>query len=65
MISRFTSMDTSDPLVKYLMLSDTERASTLKPMARLRRKANEAQAGVQQGVTHTFDAHPAPPVQSR
>ena len=35
MISTFTSIDTSDPLVEYLMLTDRERTSAVKPMAQL------------------------------
>jgi hypothetical protein len=41
MISTFTSFDTSDPLVKYLMLTDRERASAVTPMAQLFAKAIE------------------------
>ena len=44
MISTFTVSDTSDPLVKYLMLSDRERASAVKPMAELHTKAREEDA---------------------
>jgi len=35
MISTFTASDTSHPLVKYLMLSDSERANAVTPMAEL------------------------------
>ena len=35
MISTFTSSDTSDPLIKYLMLTDAERESAEKPAASL------------------------------
>jgi serine/threonine protein kinase/ubiquitin len=45
MISTFTSVDISDPLVKYLMLTDRERASAVKPMAQLCAKAREEGAG--------------------
>jgi ubiquitin len=40
----------SDPLVQYLMLSDGERASAVKPMALLRAKAEAA--GVDRGSTY-------------
>jgi hypothetical protein len=60
MISTFTSIDTHDPLVKYLMLPDSERATTPKPMAKLREKAMKE--GAQKGETYTFDAQPVPPV---
>jgi hypothetical protein len=56
MISTFTSSDTSDPLVKYLMLSDSERASARKPMAELRTKAS--QSGAKKNATFTFDPMP-------
>mmetsp|Transcript_49258 Transcript_49258/g.87957 ORF Transcript_49258/g.87957 Transcript_49258/m.87957 type:complete len:717 (-) Transcript_49258:809-2959(-) len=41
MISTFTSSDTSDPLVKYLMLTDDERKSAKKPAAGLLREKAE------------------------
>ncbi len=44
MISTFTASDISDPLVKYLMLSDRERASAVKPMAELHAKARKERA---------------------
>jgi hypothetical protein len=44
MISTFTASDKSDPLVKYLMLSDRERASAVKPMAELHAKAKNYRA---------------------
>ncbi len=44
MISTFTTSDISDPLVKYLMLSDRERASAVKPMAELHAKARKEYA---------------------
>jgi large subunit ribosomal protein L40e len=60
MISTFTSMDTSDPLIRYLMLPDTERETAPKPMAALRRKAQQVHAD--KGATYEFDAHPEPAV---
>ena len=36
MISTFTSNDTSDKLVKYLMMTDDERANTTAPIEELR-----------------------------
>ncbi len=44
MISTFTALNISDPLVKYLMLSDRERASAVKPMAQLSAKARAERA---------------------
>ena len=44
MISTFNASDISDPLVKYLMLSDRERSSAVKPMAELHTKAREEDA---------------------
>ena len=54
MISTFTSTDTSDPLVKYLMLSDRERDSVAQPIAELRLKAQEE--GADDSLTFGFAA---------
>jgi len=56
MISTFTSTDTSHPLIDYLMLSDSERASAAIPMPHLRRRAERQGASV--GVSFNYD--PAP-----
>jgi ubiquitin len=58
MISTFTSTDTSDPLVKYLMLSDRERASVAQPIAELRLKAQ--MEGADERLTFKFTARPPP-----
>jgi len=44
MISTFTSSDTTDPLVSYLMLTDQQRESASIPLAELRRKAKSEEA---------------------
>ena len=54
MISTCTSTNTSDPLVKYLMLSDRERASVATPIAELRLKAQEE--GADDSLTFGFAA---------
>ena len=56
MISTFDSSDTSDPLIKYLMLPDGERASAPKPMVALRQKARGCDA--EAGASFTFSAQP-------
>jgi hypothetical protein len=59
MVSTFTSTDTSVPLVKYLMLSDRDRASVAKPIAELRLKAQEEDAD--DSLTFEFAKPPPPP----
>jgi Ubiquitin family len=44
MISTFTSTDTSDPLIAYLMLTDEERASARVPIESLHAKAKSEKA---------------------
>jgi large subunit ribosomal protein L40e len=56
MISTFTSMDTTDPLIQYLMLTDHERESAPKPMAELLQKAREQDA--EPGLSFMFDPTP-------
>jgi ubiquitin-large subunit ribosomal protein L40e len=41
MISSFTSSDETDPLIRYLMLTDEERSTAIVPFAALRAKAEE------------------------
>ena len=54
MISTFTSTDRSDALVRFLMLSDEERASTEPPLLELQEKATEEDAS----PFHTFSFSP-------
>jgi ubiquitin len=63
MISTFTSTDTSDPLVKYLMLSDRERDSVAQPIAELRLKAQEE--GADDMLTYKFTGRPPPALDDR
>jgi ubiquitin len=53
MISTFTSVDTSNPLVKYLMLSDRERAQAVKPIEELSAKARDEKAAGASEPLHT------------
>ncbi len=54
MISTFTSTDRSDALVRFLMLSDEERAITQPPLSELQLKAKEEAAS----PFHTFSFSP-------
>ena len=56
MISTFTSNDTSDKLVKYLMMTDDERANTTVPIKELKRKAKAH--GADEFYTFRFDENP-------
>ena len=53
MISTFTSSDTTDPLVSYLMLTDQERESGPIPLVELRRKAMREE--VERFTTFNYD----------
>ena len=44
MISTFTSTDTSNPLIKYLMMTDEERSNATIPIEELREKAKQCRA---------------------
>ena len=56
MISTFTSRDTSDPLVHYLMLSDEERVYVAKPIQALQKKARDADADPSAKFKFTADS---------
>ena len=55
MISTFTASDTSHPLIKYLMLPDSERANAVTPMAELCAMARAELADPKQ--TFSFSLH--------
>ena len=57
MISTFTHDDISNPLIRYLMLSDGELTSAPKPMAALRTKATECGASFGSTVAFSPPAH--------
>ena len=57
MISTFTSSDTSDPLVKYLMLTDAERETAEKPAADLLDRKGRSE-GFHPSVTPEFKTEP-------
>jgi len=52
MISTFTSSDTSDALIQYLMLIDEERATVPTPTQQLREKQTEADADNNETFTY-------------
>ena len=57
MISTFTSSDTSDPLIKYLMLTDAERETAEKPAADLLDRKGRSE-GFHPSVTPEFKTEP-------
>ena len=58
MISTFTSTDTTNPIIKYLMLTDEERANATKPIEQLREKANENFSSVNFFQTYRYRENP-------
>jgi len=57
MISTFTSKDTSDVLVAYLMKTDEERAATALPLEELRAKMKSLRAG-DRFITFKYQENP-------
>ena len=56
MISTFTSTDTSNPLIKYLMMTDEERSNATIPIEELREKAKQCRANAFQTFKYRENA---------